>query len=64
MHLNREKIKLIMARKKMTVTDIAKRCGVSKQRITCIFNSVNVTPKTAGCIADALEVDVTEILED
>ncbi len=64
MHLNREKIKLIMARKKITFVDIANKCEVSRQRIGCIFNSVNVTPRTVGLLADALEVDVTEILKD
>ena len=63
MHLDTNKIKLIMARKKICVSDIASRCGVTKQRISCIFNNVNVTPRTAGRIADALEVDVTEIIE-
>lgn len=63
MKLNIEKIKLIMARKELTVTEIAKRCGKSKQRVSCIFNSVSVTPATAGRLAKALEVDVTEIIE-
>lgn len=63
MHLDKEKIKLIMARKELTVTDIANHCGKTRQRISCILNSVNVTPATAGRIAKALEVDVTEIIE-
>lgn len=64
MHLDMKKVKLIMARKKLSVSDIASKCGVTKQRISCIFNNLNVTPKTAGRIADALEVDVTEIIEN
>ena len=64
MHLDKEKIKLIMARKELSVSDIASRCNKTKQRISCILNSVNVTPATAGRIAKALEVDVTEIIKE
>lgn len=64
MRLDREKIKLLMARNDLTMAEIAKRCGKTKQRISCIFNSVNVTPKTAGQIAKALGVDVIEIIEN
>lgn len=64
MHLDKEKIKLLMARREMSVTDLAERCGKTKQRVSCILNSVNVTPKTAGMVARVLEVDVTEIIAD
>ena len=63
MKLNREKVKLVMARKQLGVSDIAERSGKCKQRISTVLNSVNVTPKTAGMIANALGVDITEILE-
>lgn len=63
MQLNKEKINLIMARNELSVTDIANRCNKTRQRISCILNSVNVTPATAGRIAKALGVDVTEIIE-
>ena len=63
MKLNKMKINVLMATKELTATEIAKRCGKTKQRISCIFNSVNVAPKTAGMIAKALECDVTEIIE-
>lgn len=52
-----------MAQKGLSLTEVATLCGKSKQRISCIFNSVNVTPKTVGMIANALNVDVTEIIE-
>lgn len=64
MHLDRGRIKLIMAQKELSVTDLAERCGKTKQRVSCILNSVNVTPKTAGNMAKALGVDVTEIIRD
>lgn len=64
MHLDKEKIKVIMARQELTTTELAERCGKTKQRISTIFNSVNVSPRTAGMIANALNVDVTEIISD
>ncbi len=63
MRLDKTKITILMAVKELSVTEIARRCGKTKQRISCIFNSINVAPKTAGMIAKALEVDVTEIIE-
>ena len=64
MKLCREKINLIMAREQLSISDIATKCNRSKQRVCSIFNSVKVMPKTAGIIAKALGVDVTEIIED
>lgn len=64
MELDRNKINIAMARKKMTVSQLAEACGVSRNRINVIMNQRRVTPVCAGKIADGLGVDVTEILED
>lgn len=64
MKLSREKINLIMARKNLTVGDLADAYGASVQRIHVIFNSKKVAPLTAGKMATALGVDVTEIIEN
>lgn len=63
MKLNRIKVSLIMAKKSLTIADIAHDYNATKQRVSCILNSVNITPKTAGKLAKALGVDVTEIIE-
>lgn len=63
MRLNRNKVDVAMARKKMTVVQLAKTYGVSRARMNVILNSRVVTPVCAGRVADALGVDVTEILE-
>lgn len=63
MTLSREKINLALARKKMTVAMLAEKYGASAQRMRTILNSKKVVPATAGRIAEALEVDVTEIIE-
>lgn len=64
MILNIEKVNLFRARKCMTIADLAKEYGSSRQRMHMILNQRNVTPVCAGRLAKALGVDVTEIIED
>lgn len=64
MKLNKNKIEIAMANKKLSIAKLSERYGASRSRINVIMNSRNVTPATAGRLADALEVDVTEIIED
>ena len=64
MELSRYKINLAMARKQMTVIQLAKAYGASRNRINILLNSRTVSPVTAGKLAAALGVDVTEIIED
>ncbi len=64
MNLNREKITLAMARKKLSVTGLAEAYGVSRSRMNAILNSRRVSTVCAGKLSEALGVDVTEILED
>ena len=63
MKLNRDKVNIAMARKKMNATDLAKAYGVSRARLNVILNSQVLTPVCAGRVADALGVDVTEIID-
>lgn len=63
MKLNRDKVDIALARKKMTVCELAKSYGVSRARINVILNSQVVTPVCAGRVAEALGVDVTEIID-
>ncbi len=63
MKLNRDKVNIAMARKKMTVMDLAKAYGVSRARINVILNSQVITPVCAGRVAEALGVDVTDIID-
>lgn len=64
MKLSKDKIDLAMAREKLTVTELAKRYGVSRARMNFILNSREVTTVCAGRMADALKVDVSDILEE
>lgn len=63
MKLRREKVNIEMARKKITVVDLANIYGVSRSRMNVILNSKSITPMCAGRLADSLGVDVTEIIE-
>lgn len=63
MTINRDRINIVLARKKMSVTTLAKVYGVSRARMNVILNSKVITPVCAGRLADALNVDVTEIME-
>lgn len=63
MTLSKEKVDIIFAKKKQTVTEFCDKVGISRNRFYTVMNSKNISPKTAGRIAEALEVDVTEIIE-
>lgn len=60
--LDRKKIDICRARKIMTVADLSEAYGVSRARMNVILNQREVTPVSAGRLADALGVDVTEII--
>lgn len=64
MKLDREKVNIAMARKKMTNVQLADVYGVSRARMNVILNSQVVTPACAGRVAEALGVDVTEVISD
>lgn len=63
MKISREKINIEMARKKMSVKALADAYGVSRARINVVLNQREVSVVSAGRLADALGVDVTEIIE-
>lgn len=63
MRLNIDAIDLILARKVMSKSDLARRCGISKQNVSTILNRGFCGPKTAGKIACGLDVDVSEITD-
>lgn len=63
MLLCKKSIELTMARKGLSYQDISLRYGCTRQRVGSIVNSRNVLPKTAKKLADALDVDVLDIIE-
>lgn len=64
MRISREKINVELARKKKTVTALAKDYGVSRARMNVILNQREVSIVSAGRLAEALGVDVTEIIDN
>jgi plasmid maintenance system antidote protein VapI len=62
--LSRDKIDIALARNSLTITNLSKRYGVSRSRMNIILNMREVTPVCAGRMANALGVDVKEIIED
>ena len=63
MKLDKKKLELTLARSKMTVQSVAEKAGVSKNTIAGVFARCSCKPMTAGTIAEALGVDVTEIMK-
>ena len=63
MTLSKEKVDIVFAKRKQSVTEFCEKTGISRNRFYTIMNSKRISPKTAGRIAEALEVDVTEIIE-
>lgn len=63
MTLDREKVDVILANRKMTVTDLCETAGISRNRFYTVMNSKKISPKTAGRFAEILGVPVTEIIE-
>lgn len=64
MELDRNKINVAMARKNYNIAKLAETYGASPQRMRIILNSKKVSPATVGKLAKALDVDVTEIIEE
>ncbi len=64
MRINKAKINLILADKRITVSELCNSAGINRTRYYTILNSRNILPKTAGKIADMLGVNVSEIIEE
>lgn len=64
MRIDRLKLITELARQDMTQKRLSELSGVSKVTISCIVNGKSCKDAVAGKIAKALNVDVTEIMED
>lgn len=65
MILDREKLQLLMAKKEMNASDLAKKGHISNSALyKYVKGTLNPSIKQIGKIANALEVDVTEIIGD
>lgn len=64
MRINRIKFITELAKKDMTLKKLSATCGVSPQTLSYIKQGKGCSDKTGISIANALGVDVADILED
>ena len=64
MKANKSKLQLAMARACMNAADLSKAAQVPRPTVNGILGGRNCKPGTIGKIAQALGVDVVEILEN
>ena len=64
MRIDRNKMLIAMARAKLNRSDLAEKAGLTVPIVANTLNRGTCKPATAGSIAEALGVDVTEILAD
>ena len=64
MKASKRKLEIAMAANCMNTKDLQKAVGIPRPTINNVIGGKNVRPATLGAVAKALEVDVTEILED
>lgn len=62
MRIDRNEIDLAMVKKQMNISDLAEHYGVTRQRMSIILNSYNLSARTVGKLAAALGVDPEEII--
>ncbi len=64
MKIDTHKIKLILAEREMTRTELSDLCGISRQNVSTILTRGTCELKTAGKIAKGLGIPVAEIVKE
>lgn len=64
MKIDRKKIEVAMARAKLTKPALAAKAGMPIPTICTVINRGSCKPVTIGRIAEALGVDVLDIIQD
>lgn len=65
MKVNSQKLQIAMANAAYSAKELSEKCGISQVTITRITKGVQeARPQTIGKIAKALNVPVTDIIED
>jgi len=64
MKINVHKIKLILAEREMTRTDLAVKSGISRQNISTILTRGTCELKTVGKLAKGLNIPISEIARE
>lgn len=63
MKIDREKIELLTAERKMTFGELSEAAGISRGNLGTVLNRENNQPRTIGRLAEALGVPVSAIIE-
>ena len=63
MRISKQKIFAVQAKRGLTKKQLAELSGISRQNLSTVVHRGSCRPETAGKIARALGVDVTEIME-
>ena len=64
MRIDRKKLVCAMMDKEINVKELARKSGVSKQTISNVKNGKSCIDAVGNAIANALGVDVADLLED
>lgn len=64
MKLDKRKLEIAMARAKLNRDMLAEKAGLPNPTVCTVYSRCTCKPYTAGKLADALGVDVTEILSE
>ena len=64
MKVSKTKLEIAMARAKLNRNELAEKAKMSVNTICTVYSRGTCKPGTVGRIAEALGVDVTEVLED
>lgn len=64
MRIDSIKIKLLLAEKDMTQSDLAKKCGIARQNISVTLGRGSCSPAKVAKIAAALGVPAQEIIKE
>lgn len=62
MNIDAAKIETLLAKRGMTKTALADKCGICRQNISIVIRRGSCEPKTAGKLATGLGIPVEEIL--
>ena len=64
MRIDEIKFAVAMVKKGHNVTSLAQACGISRATLTAAKAGKRIKPETAAAIANALGVEVTDLLEE
>lgn len=62
MRADKSKLRLAMARACISSAELTEAANMPRPTVNKVISGRTVSPKTIGCIAKALHVDVTDIL--